>query len=244
MRIGSQRETGCGHAKQRYDVGYVARFRLARLVGMSVRVSTGAGRSPANDLGSSSVSRSVVPNIACGAMRSTSILRIVGSAISVSTAKYRITRLSRATGTAGLNRALFYGTFSSPSSSDAFGMVLSARKLRCRRQPHSCRHQRQRSISSSEWTPPRSVSTPAVPPDSEIHLAVGPAAQWTCAHKGHAFFAYATNRPIDLDHAVVVNSRYRLRRFVHAYGFRQFTSFSWSRCRRLLWRFRHERARG
>jgi transposase len=32
-----------------------------------------------------------------------------------------------------------------------------------------------------------------------------PAAQWTGAHKGHAFFAYATNYLIDLDHAVVVD---------------------------------------
>ena len=31
-----------------------------------------------------------------------------------------------------------------------------------------------------------------------------PAAQWTGAHKGHAFFAYATNYLIDLDHAVAV----------------------------------------
>ena len=32
-----------------------------------------------------------------------------------------------------------------------------------------------------------------------------PAAQWTGAHKGHAFFAYATNYLIDLDHAVIVD---------------------------------------
>lgn len=34
-----------------------------------------------------------------------------------------------------------------------------------------------------------------------------PAAQWTGAHKGHAFFAYATNYLIDLDHAVIAMSR-------------------------------------
>ncbi|CAO3350598.1 IS1182 family transposase [Azospirillum palustre] len=33
-----------------------------------------------------------------------------------------------------------------------------------------------------------------------------PAAQWTGAHKGHAFFAYATNYLIDLDHAVIVDA--------------------------------------
>jgi transposase len=32
-----------------------------------------------------------------------------------------------------------------------------------------------------------------------------PAAQWTGAHKGHAFFAYATNYLIDLEHAVIVD---------------------------------------
>ena len=32
-----------------------------------------------------------------------------------------------------------------------------------------------------------------------------PAAQWTGALKGHAFFAYATNYLIDLDHAVIVD---------------------------------------
>ena len=33
-----------------------------------------------------------------------------------------------------------------------------------------------------------------------------PAAQWTGAMKGHAFFAYATNYLIDLDHAVIVEA--------------------------------------
>ena len=32
-----------------------------------------------------------------------------------------------------------------------------------------------------------------------------PAAQWMGALKGHAFFAYATNYLIDLDHAVIVD---------------------------------------
>ena len=32
-----------------------------------------------------------------------------------------------------------------------------------------------------------------------------PAAQWTGAHKVHAFFAYATNYLIDLDYAVIVD---------------------------------------
>ena len=32
-----------------------------------------------------------------------------------------------------------------------------------------------------------------------------PAAQWTGAHKGHAFFAYATNYLIDTDHGVILD---------------------------------------
>ncbi len=36
-----------------------------------------------------------------------------------------------------------------------------------------------------------------------------PAAQWTGALKGHAFFAYATNYLIDLDHAVIVDEASR-----------------------------------
>ena len=32
-----------------------------------------------------------------------------------------------------------------------------------------------------------------------------PAAQWTDAHKGHAFFAYANNYLIDTDHGVIVD---------------------------------------
>ena len=32
-----------------------------------------------------------------------------------------------------------------------------------------------------------------------------PAAQWTGAHKGHAFFAYATNYLIDTDHGVIID---------------------------------------
>jgi hypothetical protein len=32
-----------------------------------------------------------------------------------------------------------------------------------------------------------------------------PAARWTGAHRGPAFFAYSTNYLIDLDHAVIVD---------------------------------------
>ena len=38
-----------------------------------------------------------------------------------------------------------------------------------------------------------------------------PAAQWTGALKGQAFFAYATNYLIDMDHAVIVMSKRAVR---------------------------------
>ncbi len=45
-----------------------------------------------------------------------------------------------------------------------------------------------------------------------------PAAQWTGAHKGHAFFAYATNYLIDMDHAVIVDVEANTRRRNHDLG--------------------------
>jgi hypothetical protein len=43
----------------------------------------------------------------------------------------------------------------------------------------------------------------SVPP--EFVAAADPAAQWTAAYKGHAFFAYAANYLVDLDHGVIVD---------------------------------------
>ena len=40
---------------------------------------------------------------------------------------------------------------------------------------------------------------------TEVHLRSDPAAQWNGAHKGHAFFAYADNYPIDLKAAIIVD---------------------------------------
>ena len=40
--------------------------------------------------------------------------------------------------------------------------------------------------------------------EAQVRLEVGPG-QWTGALKGHAFFAYAANYLIDLDHAVIVD---------------------------------------
>ena len=40
---------------------------------------------------------------------------------------------------------------------------------------------------------------------TEVHLAVRPAAQWTGAHKGPAFFAYSDNYLIDVKFGVIVD---------------------------------------
>ncbi len=45
----------------------------------------------------------------------------------------------------------------------------------------------------------------ASPVQPKFISPVDPAAQWTGAHKGHAFFAYATNYLIDTDHGVIVD---------------------------------------
>ena len=45
----------------------------------------------------------------------------------------------------------------------------------------------------------------ASPVEPKFTSPSDPAAQWTGAHKGHAFFAYATNYLIDTDNAVIVD---------------------------------------
>ncbi|MDH6235002.1 IS5 family transposase [Mesorhizobium soli] len=45
----------------------------------------------------------------------------------------------------------------------------------------------------------------ASPVTPKFISASDPAAQWTGAHKGHAFFAYATNYLIDTDHGVILD---------------------------------------
>ncbi len=45
----------------------------------------------------------------------------------------------------------------------------------------------------------------ASPVEPKFTSHADPAAQWTGAHKGHAFFAYATNYLIDTDNAVIVD---------------------------------------
>ncbi len=55
----------------------------------------------------------------------------------------------------------------------------------------------------TRWTTPPSVRPAQVKP--KFISPVGSRAQWTGANKGSAFFAYATNYLIDLDHAVIVD---------------------------------------
>jgi hypothetical protein len=45
----------------------------------------------------------------------------------------------------------------------------------------------------------------ASPRHAQVHLPIRPAARWTGAHNGHAFFAYAANYLIDTDHGVIVD---------------------------------------
>ena len=140
------------------------------------------------------------------------------------TGRCRITRPSRATGMAGSVRATSCGTCSSLSSSAVFGRAWSA----VRASPSMQASLRRTLTSSARFRVangalPRSVPMPAAPP----------ASIWMCSTmrrsaprarafrsssrrptrrrsgpvrtKAHAFFAYATNYLIDLDHAVIVD---------------------------------------
>lgn len=82
---------------------------------------------------------------------------------------------------------------------------------------------KQRSVSGAEWSAQeakenagRSVQEylavlddaafgAASPVTPKFISLSDPAAQWTGAHKGHAFFAYATNYLIDTDHGVILD---------------------------------------
>ena len=82
---------------------------------------------------------------------------------------------------------------------------------------------KQRSVASHEWKPEKIKETAiraaqeylatlddaafgaASPVTPKFILRSDPAAQWTGAHKGHAFFAYANNYLIDTDHGVIVD---------------------------------------
>ena len=82
---------------------------------------------------------------------------------------------------------------------------------------------KQRSVPSDEWKPEEvkdkacraareylatlddAAFGAASPVTPKFISRSDPAAQWTGAHKGHAFFAYATNYLIDTDHGVIVD---------------------------------------
>jgi transposase len=82
---------------------------------------------------------------------------------------------------------------------------------------------KQRSVPSSDWDPGEikddacraareylatlddAAFGAASPVTPKFIARSDPAAQWTGAHKGHAFFAYATNYLIDTDHGVIVD---------------------------------------
>jgi transposase len=82
---------------------------------------------------------------------------------------------------------------------------------------------KQRSVPSDEWKPEEikakacraareylatlddAAFGAASPVTPRFISPSDPAAQWTGAHKGHAFFAYATNYLIDTDHGVIVD---------------------------------------
>ena len=79
---------------------------------------------------------------------------------------------------------------------------------------------KQRSVPASEWETKEDASRSvqeylAVLDDAAFGAASpvtpkfispsDPAAHWTGAHKGHAFFAYATNYLIDTDHGVILD---------------------------------------
>ena len=82
---------------------------------------------------------------------------------------------------------------------------------------------KQRSVPSKDWKPEEikesAVRTAreylatlndaafgaASPVTPKFNSRSDPAARWTGAHKGHAFFAYAANYLIDTDHGVIVD---------------------------------------
>ena len=61
----------------------------------------------------------------------------------------------------------------------------------------------ERSVSESSvtWTVPVVLKVK----EPKFTAPADPAAQWTGAQKGHAFFAYATNYLVDTDHAIIVD---------------------------------------
>src|SRR3979409_672368 len=135
----------------------------------------------------------------------------------------RITPRSRKTGMAASARAISCGASSSRSCGAAFLRGWSAGKTlrsipagsrqtrpgrKGSRARSGSRRKPQAMQSMSIWpcsTPQHSAPRPRASLRSSSRLAGDPAARWTGAHGGQAFFAYATNYLIDTDHAIIVD---------------------------------------
>ena len=161
------------------------------------------------------------PNGGC-ARKSTSIWRIDGSAGSGSMAKYRTTPRSRRTGMAASARAICCGGCSSETVLQRCvgeglvggeGFAVDASLIRADAN-------RQKGIEGDKGLPPdaggRAVEEYLAVLDNAAFGAAtevtpkfvspaDPAARWTGAHGGQAFFAYSTNYLIDVEHAIIVD---------------------------------------
>ena len=146
------------------------------------------------------------------------------SAGSAWTARFLTIPPSRRTVTAAFGRATSCGTSSRPWWTLPGAKAWWAATVCGGRQPHRCRCQqtalRSRSTSGDADDPGagagRAVREYLATLDDAAFGAASevtpkfispsdPAAQWTGAHKGHAFFAYATNYLIDTDHGVILD---------------------------------------
>ena len=140
------------------------------------------------------------------------------------TAGFPITRRSRRTDTGAFARATCCAAFSRAWCSAVSPRAWSPPTgLRSTRVLIAADANKQRSIPSKDWKP-EEIKENAVRAAREYlatldNAAFGaaspvtpkfisrsdPAAQWTGAHKGHAFFAYAANYLIDTEHGVIVD---------------------------------------
>ena len=158
------------------------------------------------------------------AKRFTSIWPIAGFAGSGWTAESLITRRSRRTDTGAFARVMRCVDYSrawcnvaiAEGLASADGFAVDASLI-------AADANKQRSVPSREWKPEEIEQTAtraaqeylatlddaafgaASPVTPKFISRSDPAAQWTGAHKGHAFFAYANNYLIDTDHGVIVD---------------------------------------
>ena len=146
------------------------------------------------------------------------------SAGSVWTARFPITRRSQRTGMAAFARAICCVICSRASFNAAWQKGWWApMDLRSTQASSPTDANKQRSVPSKDWKPEKikenavraareylatlddAAFGAASPVTPKFISRSDPAAQWTGAHKGHAFFAYAANYLIDTDHGVIVD---------------------------------------